>query len=62
MDGGVGQERSMQLKWKVDRGEEGLGSVGKMRVKKALALREVSLPNATQLARERSVWRDFVKA
>ena len=31
-------------------------------VKRALAVREVGLQEATQLARDRSVWRDFVRA
>ena len=31
-------------------------------VKRALAIREVGLQEATQLARERSVWRELVRA
>ena len=31
-------------------------------VKRALAIREVVLQEATQLARERSVWRELVRA
>ena len=31
-------------------------------VKRALAIREVGLQEATQLAKERSVWREFVRA
>ena len=53
--GGVGQERPKQIKWKVDKGEEGLGSVGWMGVKRALAVREVGLQEARQLVRERNV-------
>ena len=32
------------------------------RVKRAIAVREVGLQEAAQLARERSVWREFVRA
>ena len=58
----AGQERSRQLKWKVDRGKEVLGLVGKMGVLRALAAMEVGLQEATQLTRERSVWRELVRA
>ena len=47
---GAGQGRSKQRKWKVDSGEEGLGLVDWMGVKRVLAIREVGLQEATQLA------------
>ena len=52
-----------KLKWKVNRGEEGLGLVfGWLDgVKRFLAVRVVGLQDAKQLARESSVWRELVR-
>ena len=59
---GAGQERSRQLKWKVDQGR-GRPRFGWLDgVKKTLAVRRIVLQKAMQLVSERSAQRELLRA